>query len=72
MATMTHWTTCLRPFARLIARSGLKTRKIRRILKTDSSELKYKYKIKIHGKICANVSQKDGNVKKFELKRFTF
>ena len=42
-ATITHWTTCFRPFARLIARKGRSTRRTLRIFTTDiAPELKRK------------------------------
>ena len=34
-ATMTHWTTCLRPLARLMALRGRRTRNTLRILTTE-------------------------------------
>ena len=46
-ATMTHWTTCLRPLARLMARSGRNTRRTRRIFTTDMAP-----ELKIH--MCKN------------------
>ena len=38
IATNTHCTTCLSPFARLMARSGRRTRKTRKILITEMVE----------------------------------
>ena len=38
IATNTHWTTCFRPLARLMARSGRRTRRTRKILITEMVE----------------------------------